>query len=160
MVWTVACSAPTPMSADTLVIASGSSDKTLRLWDAQTGDCLRTLEGHTNWIWSVAFSPQGHLLASGSADKTVKLWDVHDGRCLKTLVGHANVVRSLAFNPQGNTLASVSEDETIKLWDVKTGDCFKTLRGDRPYEGMDITGARGLTDAQKATLEVLGAIGA
>lgn len=152
MVWTVACSANAPM------IASGSSDKTLRLWDAQTGDCLKTLEGHTNWIWSVAFSPQGHLLASGSADKTVKFWDVHDGRCLKTLVGHANVVRSLAFNPQGNYLASVSEDETIKLWDVNTGECLKTLRCDRPYEGMDITGARGLTDAQKATLQVLGAV--
>lgn len=158
MVWTVACSANTPMGANLLTIASGSSDKTLRLWDAQTGDCLKTLEGHTNWIWSVAFSPQGHLLASGSADKNVKLWDVHDGRCLKTLVGHANVVRSLAFNPQGNTLASVSEDETIKLWDVVTGECLKTLRGDRPYEGMDITAAKGLTDAQKATLEVLGAV--
>ncbi|MEM9007801.1 MAG: NB-ARC domain-containing protein, partial [Cyanobacteria bacterium P01_F01_bin.86] len=159
MVWTVACSSEAG-DANGLMIASGSSDKTLRLWDAQTGDCLKTLTGHTNWIWSVAFSPQGHLLASGSADKTVKLWDVHDGRCLKTLVGHANVVRSLAFHPQGNTLASVSEDETIKLWDVKTGECLKTLRGDRPYEGMDITGAQGLTDAQKVTLEVLGAIGA
>ncbi|NEQ42294.1 MAG: hypothetical protein F6K00_01530 [Leptolyngbya sp. SIOISBB] len=159
MVWTVACSSEAG-DANGLTIASGSSDKTLRLWDAQTGYCLRTLKGHTNWIWSVAFSPQGHLLASGSADKTVKLWDVHDGKCVKTLVGHANVVRSLAFNPQGNTLASVSEDETIKLWDVKTGECLKTLRGDRPYEGMDITGAQGLTDAQKATLEVLGAIGA
>ncbi|MEM9767628.1 MAG: WD40 repeat domain-containing protein [Cyanobacteria bacterium P01_D01_bin.71] len=158
MVWAVACRSNTSMSSNTLMIASGSSDKTLCLWDAQTGDCLRTLKGHTNWIWSVAFSPQGHLLASGSADKTVKLWDVHDGRCLKTLVGHANVVRSLAFSPQGNTLASVSEDETIKLWDVKTGECLKTLRGDRPYEGMNIIGARGLTDAQKATLQVLGAV--
>ncbi|MEO0534184.1 MAG: NB-ARC domain-containing protein [Cyanobacteria bacterium P01_A01_bin.123] len=160
MVWAVACSTNTPISANTLTIASGSSDKTLRLWDAQSGDCLRTLMGHTNWIWSVAFSPQGHLLASGSADKTVKLWDVYDGTCLKTLVGHANVVRSLAFSPQGDCLASVSEDETIKLWDVNTGDCLKTLRCDRPYEGMNITGARGLTDAQKVTLQVLGAIGA
>ena len=90
----------------------------------------------------------------------MKLWDVHDERCLKTLVGHVRVVRSLAFNPQGDCLASVSEDETIKLWDVKTGECLKTLRCDRPYEGMNITGARGLTDAQKATLQVLGAIGA
>lgn len=154
MIWTVAFSSKKSM------IASGSSDKTLRLWNAESGDCLRTLKGHTNWIWSVAFSPQGHLLASGSADKTVKLWDAHDGRCLKTLVGHANVVRSLAFNPKGDCLASVSEDETIKLWDVETGECLKTLRCDRPYEGMNITGASGLTDAQKATLQILGAIGA
>ena len=90
----------------------------------------------------------------------MKLWDAHDGKCLKTLSGHANVVRSLAFNPKGDCLASVSEDETIKLWNVETGECFKTLRCDRPYEGMDITGASGLTDAQKVTLQVLGAIGA
>ena len=154
MIWTVA------FSSNNLMIASGSSDKTLCLWDAQSGDCLRTLMGHTNWIWTVAFSPQGHLLASGSADKTVKLWDVYDGTCLKTLVGHVNVVRSLAFNPQGDCLASVSEDETIKLWDVETGGCLKTLRCDRPYEGVNITGAKGLTDAQKATLQVLGAVGA
>ncbi|EDX83921.1 hypothetical protein S7335_1618 [Synechococcus sp. PCC 7335] len=169
MVWTVAYRSKTVDSktvnsktdgSDEPTIASASSDKTLRLWHAQSGDCLRTLEGHTNWIWSIAFSPQGNLLASGSADKTVKLWDVDNGRCLKTLLGHGNVVRSLAFSPKGDYLASVSEDETIKLWDVKTGNCFKTLRGDRPYEGMDITGASGLTDAQKATLQVLGAIGA
>lgn len=169
MVWTVAysssfsdskaCDSKT-YNSKAPIIASGSSDKTLRLWDVQNGDCLRILKGHTNWIWSVAFSPQGHLLASGSADKTVKLWDIDNGRCLMTLVGHANVVRSLAFSPQGDCLASVSEDETIKLWDVETGECFKTLRCDRPYEGMDITGASGLTDAQKATLQVLGATGA
>ncbi|MEO1635667.1 MAG: NB-ARC domain-containing protein [Cyanobacteria bacterium J06631_9] len=159
MIWTVAFSTETPTSK-TAMIASGSSDKTLRLWDAESGDCLRVLKGHTNWIWSVAFSPQGHLLASGSADKTVKLWDAHEGRCLKTLVGHANVVRSLAFNPRGDCLASVSEDETIRLWDVKTGECFKTLRCDRPYEGMNIAEARGLTDAQKTTLQILGAVDA
>ena len=88
----------------------------------------------------------------------MKLWNIDDGSCVKTLVGHANVVRSLAFSPQGDYLASVSEDETIILWVVKTGECLKTLRCDRPYEGMNITGAKGLTEAQKATLQVLGAI--
>ncbi|MEO1744173.1 MAG: hypothetical protein AAFR99_20495 [Cyanobacteria bacterium J06629_9] len=64
----------------------------------------------------------------------------------------------MAFSPKGDCLASASEDETIKLWDVNTGKCLKTLRCDRPYEGMNITGARGLTDAQKATLQLLGAV--
>nr|WP_256871899.1 hypothetical protein [Nostoc sp. TCL26-01] len=55
-------------------------------------------------------------------------------------------------------LASGSNDETIKLWDVQTGECLKTLRSDRPYEGMNITGVTGITDAQKATLRSLGAV--
>jgi WD40 repeat protein len=61
-------------------------DQTVRLWDFRnTGQSLKTLMGHTNWIWSVAFSPDGRLVASGSADATIKLWDVQAGECLKTL---------------------------------------------------------------------------
>jgi WD40 repeat protein len=67
-------------------------------------------------------------------------------------------VTSVAFSPDGRIIASSSQDQTIKLWDVQTGNCLKTLRADRPYEGMDITGAMGLTEAQKATLKALGAI--
>jgi WD40 repeat protein len=65
----------------------------------------------------------------------------------------------VAFNPDGSTLVSGSRDETIKLWDVRTGECFKTLRPDRPYERMNITGVTGLTEAQKASLRALGAVG-
>jgi WD40 repeat protein len=64
---------------------------------------------------------------------------------------------SVAFSRDGETLASCSSDETIKLWDVKTGECLKTLT-DRPYEGMNITGVTGLTEAEKATLKALGAV--
>jgi WD40 repeat protein len=98
------------------------------------------------------------ILASGSYDQTVKLWDVGTGRILETLRGHASWVWSVAFSPQGQLLASCSSDETIKLWDTKTGKCLKTLRSDRPYEGMNITGVTGITEAQKAALKALGAV--
>jgi WD40 repeat protein len=74
------------------------------------------------------------------------------------LQGHTHWVGAVAFDPSGKILASGSDDETIKLWDVNTGECFKTLRSSRPYEGMKITGVKGLTEAQQATLRALGAI--
>ncbi|HAA30813.1 MAG TPA: hypothetical protein DCE56_27835, partial [Cyanobacteria bacterium UBA8553] len=75
----------------------------------------------------------------------------------KILQGHTNWVFSLTFRPDSNILASGSWDGTIKLWDVLTGECLTTLR-DRPYEGMNITGITGLTEAEKATLKALGAV--
>jgi WD40 repeat protein len=85
------------------------------------------------------------------------LWDVPKGRCVKVLHGHTSWVRSVSFSPDGRVLVSGSQDETIKLWDVKMGECLKTLRADRLYEGMNITGVTGLTEAAKTTLKALGA---
>lgn len=140
------------------ILASSSEDQTVRLWKVSTGECIKVLQGHTSRVWSVAFSPSGTTLASGSEDQTVRLWDIHTGQCLTMLQGHTNAVLSVAFSPDGQTLASGSQDETIKLWDVQTGECLKTLRSPRPYEGMNITGVTGLTEAQKSTLKTLGAV--
>ena len=139
-------------------LASSSIDQTVRLWDISSGQCQQVLQGHQNWVMSVAISPDGQSIASGSADHTVKLWDSQSGACLKTLRGHRNSVWSVAFSPDGQTLASGSDDKTIKLWSVTTGQCVKTLKTQEPYEGMDITGVAGLTNAQIATLKQLGAI--
>ncbi|MDZ7962854.1 MAG: NB-ARC domain-containing protein [Aulosira sp. DedQUE10] len=149
---------PIAFSPDGQILASGGNDQTVRLWSINDGKCLKILQGHTNWIWSVAFSPDGETLASSGDDQTVKLWSVSDSKCIRTLQGHINRVWSIAFHPDGQTLVSASEDGTMKLWNVNTGECFQTLRVERPYEGMNITGVTGLTQAQKDTLKALGAV--
>jgi WD40 repeat protein len=85
---------------------------------AQEPKLQDTLKGHTNWVMSVAFSPDGKTLASASVDQTIKLWDVATGKEQATLKGHTEVVFSVAFSPDGKRLASGSKDGTIKLWDV------------------------------------------
>lgn len=139
-------------------LVSASDDHTLKVWDINTGECLKTLQGHTNGVSSVAFCPQGKTLVSASDDHTVKVWDVRTGEALRTLEGHSDRVYSIAFHPDGHTLVSGSQDGTIKLWDVVTGNCLKTLKADRLYEGMNITGVTGLTEAQKVTMKALGAV--
>jgi WD40 repeat protein len=139
-------------------IASGSGDQGIKLWDCHTGECLQTLTEHRRRVRSVAFSPNGQLLASGSDDGLVKLWDQYSDRCYRTLQGHQKGVWSVAFHPDGTSVASSSSDGTIKLWSVETGECLKTFQVERPYEGMNITGAIGLTPTQRTTLKALGAI--
>jgi WD40 repeat protein len=139
-------------------LISSSKDRTIKIWDLYSGECLKTLEGHIGAVWTIALSPDGRILASGGEDKTLKIWDLASGECLKTLTGHHNLIKSITFHPQEPIVVSGSLDETMKVWDIETGECLQTLRVERPYEGMNITGTTGLTDAQKATLKALGAV--
>ena len=111
-----------------LLATAGRVDKTARLWDPATGECLRTLTGP---LMGVAFSPDGRLLATaGSVDKTARLWDPATGECLRTLTGHDGPVIGVAFSPDGRLLATAgTEDKTARLWDPATGEHLRTLTG-------------------------------
>lgn len=144
-------------SPDGLFLASGSEDMTVRLWDVATGDCLAVLQEHTHWVRTVAFSPDGDLLASGGEDHTICLWHVKTRQRIHTFQDHMSRIRAVAFLSQ-EQLVSGSDDGTIRLWNLHTYQPEMTLVNERPYEQIDITGASGLTTAQKAALRELGAI--
>ena len=111
------------------ILASGSADRTIKLWQLDTGRELLTLRGHTDAVVSVAISPNEQILASSSADKTIKLWQLSTGQQLRTLRGHSHQVYSVAISPSGEMLVSGSEDKTIKIWQVITGLELRTIGG-------------------------------
>jgi len=113
------------------ILASGSSDNTVKLWDSGSGKLLRTLEGHQNAVRCVAFDPRGGILASGSWDHTVKLWEARSGRLLRTFNGHQDAVMNVAFDPLYGTLASGSADSTVKIWTANSGKLIRTIEGHR-----------------------------
>jgi WD40 repeat protein/transcriptional regulator with XRE-family HTH domain len=146
------------VSPDGETLASASPDQTIRLWHAYTGECLKILHVNTAWLQAIAFSPDGKILASTSHDNTVKLWDIHTGKSLGALHGHEGLVWSLAFGQNIPILASGGEDETIKLWNLEANQSLKSMRMSKPYEQMNIVGARGLTDEAIVALTSLGAV--
>jgi len=115
-------------SPDGSILAT-AIDQELCLWQVVDGRQLATYHGHSGWIQTLAFSPDGTTLASGSHVHTIRLWDLQTGQCLKTLRGHTGCIQALAFSPDGMTLASASHDHTIRLWSLQTGQCVQTLVG-------------------------------
>lgn len=103
-------------SPDGKVLATGSEDNTIKLWEVNTGKMIDTLSGHSWSVVALAFSTDGEMLVSGSWDKTVKLWMVHTKKEIITLFGHVDSVSAVAVSPDAQLIATGSRDKTIKLW--------------------------------------------
>jgi len=106
-------------------IVSGSDDNTLKVWCARTGDCLRTLEGHTGGVWTSQMNDT--IVVSGSTDRSLKVWNMDSGECLHTLRGHTSTVRCMHLH--GGVVVSGSRDATLRMWDVQLGECLHVLVG-------------------------------
>ena len=116
---------------DTIAVGSKSND--IITFNAVTGSKIAILSGHTDWVRSLTFSPDGISLASGSYDKTIKLWDMQTGGVVKTFRGHTESVNSVSISPNGTIIASGSDDRTIHLWDIQTGEYHSIIQ-----QGSDV----------------------
>ncbi|MGH3899445.1 MAG: AAA family ATPase [Pseudonocardiaceae bacterium] len=110
-------------------LATASSDRTVRIWDAGSGTELTALHGHHDWVRAVAWSPDGQRLATASSDRTVRIWDPGSGTELTALHGHDNEVWAVAWSPDGQRLATGSRDQTARIWDPGSGTELTALRG-------------------------------
>ena len=108
-------------------VVSGSEDRTLKVWDLESGQVLQTLSGHGDWVRAVAVTPDGQRAVSGSRDDTLKVWDLASGKELQTLSGHQGNVHAVALTPGGKRAVSGSADATLKVWDLERGQEIRTL---------------------------------
>ena len=115
-------------SPDGKRFATASEDKTVRVWDAETGKEVSCLVGHTGSVYSAAFSPDGKGIVSASYDKTVRIWNAQSGKEIRQLEGHTHYVNSVAFSPDGKRIISASDDNTVRIWGVRLHPEIKKLR--------------------------------
>ena len=120
-------------SPDNRLLASGSIDNTVKLWDVAARQELRTLKGPIARIGAVAISPNGKWLAAGGVDGAIHLWDVVTGRDGRSFVGHTLKIMTLAFSPDNRLLASGSADNTVKVWDLESGREIHTFTGHKGW---------------------------
>ena len=149
-------------SPDGRWLASGggsqAQDGEVFVWDAETGERVHALVVQRGIVYAVIWSGDGRQLISGSNDGVLRWWDLASGVCVRAQTAHRGTVQALALSPDGRMLASCGDDGAIVLWDAVSGEHIQTLRRDRPYERLDITGIKGLSDAQKTSLRALGAV--
>lgn len=110
-------------------LASGSADKTVRLWNLETLKLRRRYRGNRDFVTATAFSPNGRMLAGGSLDGDIRVWSALSSRRLRSLSGHKGEITSIVFSRTGEQLASASKDGTVRLWDLKAGRTLRALPG-------------------------------
>jgi WD40 repeat protein/transcriptional regulator with XRE-family HTH domain len=137
---------------------ASAGGEALLVWEVQSGASMRALGPHPGKANAVTWEPSGERLFSGSSDGRLRRWEVQSGECVRVQEAHQGTVQALKVSPDGSRLASCGTDGTIRLWDLESGHALGTLRRDRPYERLTITGIRGLTQAEIATLRALGAV--
>jgi WD40 repeat protein len=136
----------------------GSEGGELFVWDAQRGERVGSFTGHAELVSALAWGSSEELLVSGGGGGRLRWWDVQSGACVRVVEAHQGTVQSLRRSPDGTKLASCGDDGAILLWDLHSGEQLQTLRRDRPYERLNITGIRGVTEAQRSALLALGAV--
>lgn len=119
------------VSPDGKMLASGSYDKTIKLWELPSMKFIKKLEGHTENVYCVTFNKDGTELASSAQDKTIRIWNVKDGKTVREMKGHTDIVDSIAYSPDNKYLASGSADKSVRLWNPADGKEAKKL-GDHP----------------------------
>ena len=119
---------------------SSGFDRTLRVWDLETGECTRVLEGHTSWIEDMQVTPDGKLAVSGGEDTLLRIWDLERGDCLKVLKGHTKRINGVAISADGRRVVSGTggEGACLMVWDVPSGKCVRVIEG-CSGEGIRIT---------------------
>jgi WD40 repeat protein len=111
-------------SPDGRRLVAGGEENTVKIWDVQSSEELKSLRGHTGDVWAAAFSPDpgGRWVASAGEDGTVKVWDSHSGKLVRSFRGHTGLVSTIAFGPDVRWLLSGSRDKTVKVWDLTSLD--------------------------------------
>jgi WD40 repeat protein len=149
--------------------AAGSADRTLKLWEVETGKEIRQFTGHGNGVCSVAFSPDGKKILSGcegpfqgdnapnTTNRSIRLFDADTGKLIRTFDGHKGGIPGLAFSPDGNQFVSCGEDNTVRLWDVQTKKEIRRFQGHSAgvlCVTFSLDGRRILTGSRDRTLRM------
>ena len=130
------------VTKDDLRLVSCSNDKTIRIWDVHSTECIQTLRGHTEGVRSVCISEDGSQIISGSEDMTVRLWDLQTGSPIRILRGHYNWITCVSTLPGTDLILSASSDKTVKLWDVYTTPMLRSFDHERSNPVLCVCGAQ------------------